>query len=250
MSRSARHGSPRRGDLQRPSSRSGRSSATSSRRSRRARRRRAPARRRRSGSRRPSPWRSSPPPGRGRDPRSTGRISPRPSAPPWPMPRKTIHSSAASGTSSMPSRPISAVPTITASRCVCVGRRAASTGIANAGAIWSSCVTPRRKPAEPSLKPSALEHLRQPRDGREERHRLQAHEERDRPRHPAAPQRLADRATGTGSWARDRQRQPHGGGDQRGQRPDASAGSQPPKASSNGIAVKVAIVAPATSEVE
>ena len=30
---------------------------------------------------------------------------------------------------------------------------------------------------------------------------------------------------------------------------NASAGSQPPKASSNGIAVKVAIVAPATSEV-
>ena len=51
------------------------------------------------------------------------------------------------GATSTPSRPMNAVPAITASRCVWVGRRAASTGIANAGAIWMSWVTPLRNPA-------------------------------------------------------------------------------------------------------
>ena len=118
--------------------------------------------------------------------------------------------------------------------------RAASTGIANAGAIWTSWVMPDSVPGVALAEAVALEDLRQPGDRREERHRLQAHEERDRPRHRVAPQRLRrrrrDRVVGARSPAAARRRRRPARAAPRSPAPPPSRRTR----RSNGIAVKVA----------
>ena len=160
------------------------------------------------------------------------------------MPRKTIHSSAASGASRTPSRPINAGADDHRQH-VCLRARARGEHRDRERGHDLDELRDAGERARVALAdPVGLEDLRQPGDGREERHRLQAHEQRDRPAERLAPQRRADRR-GDGIVARARRaaaRRP------RRPAPGAPRSPAPPPSRrtrrSNGIAVNVATVAP------
>ena len=83
----------------------------------------------------------------GAPPRSTGRISARPSAPPWPTPSSTIHSGAAPSATISPSTEAADSATIATRIGSCPARRAASSGTRKAGTIETSDESASRKPA-------------------------------------------------------------------------------------------------------
>jgi len=135
------------------------------------------------------------------------------------------------------------------SRSSCVRRRAASTGIANAGAIWTSWVTPDSAPAEPSEKPSSTRISGS--------HVIVEKKAIDcRPMNRAIDHAIGSRHSGAPTGASIGSRARIASGSQASEAITAvtaqiaSAGCQPPNARSNGIAVNVATVAPATSVVE